>query len=172
MSLAHLNIGANIGHRADAISRAVARISQLVGRVTAVSPVFESAPWGFESANSFLNAGVNVQTELEPEAILDAIKLIEQEIAPGSSHRTATGGYADREIDIDLICVDNLTVSTDRLQLPHPRMHMREFVLLPMARLLPQWHHPASGLTPDEMIAARGNKETPACVMQMNGIAF
>lgn len=172
MSLAHLNIGANIGHRADAISRAVACISQRIGTVTAISAAVESDSWGFESPNPFLNTGVNVETSLTPEQMLNAIQQIEQEIAPGGRHRTPGGSYADREIDIDIICVDDLTVDTPRLQIPHPRMHLREFVLRPLAELLPHWVHPTTGLTAREMIAACGNKGAGPCVMNLKRSAF
>lgn len=108
--------------------------------------------------------GVNVQTDLEPEEVMLRLLQIEQEIAPGQSHRTAVGTYADRIIDLDLICAGQTVVNSPVLQLPHPRLHLREFVLLPLAEIWPDWEHPQLGFNAEKMIERLGNKRPAACV--------
>ncbi|MDE6378068.1 MAG: 2-amino-4-hydroxy-6-hydroxymethyldihydropteridine diphosphokinase, partial [Duncaniella sp.] len=68
-------------------------------------------------------------------------------------HRDRDGGYIDRRIDIDIIAIDSIVLSTPRLTLPHPRMHLREFVLVPLAQLAPGWVHPVTGLNASAMLA-------------------
>ncbi len=149
--ISHINIGSNQGDRAANIARAVDLLSRL-GRVLGVSAAVSSAPWGYESDAEFLNLGVNLATELSPESLLAGLKEIEKEISPVGEHRDASGAYQDREIDLDLIAYGEMTLETEKLTLPHPRMHLREFVLAPMAELLPEWRHPLSGLSCQEML--------------------
>ena len=78
-------------------------------------------------------------------------------------HRNADGSYRDREIDIDIIAVDDVVYSSERLVLPHPRMRGRYFVLRPMVSLLPGWRHPATGLAVEDMLSECGDTENHAC---------
>lgn len=140
--IAHINIGSNLGHRADQIARAVFLLAQRVGTVRRVSAPVESPSWGYESPNTFLNVGVNVETDLAPDEIVGRLQAIEREIDPACRHRNARGGYVDRKIDIDLICIGDMVTDTAVATVPHPRMHEREFVLRPMLEILPDWEHP------------------------------
>lgn len=151
----HLNLGSNLGGREDILGRAVALIKDaLPGRVTC-SRLIESEPWGFESENTFLNLGVMVEIDgdmaFEPMELLGIFQDIQRALDP-SPHRDAEGGYIDRAIDIDIIAVDDIVIDGPELTLPHPRMHMRRFVLEPMAELAPSWRHPLLHLTPGEML--------------------
>ena len=152
MAIAHINIGSNLGNRAENLARAIAEIALLSTDTPIVSKTIESEPWGFESANRFLNIGVNITTQLTPDALLHRLQQIEKQISD-TSHRTPSGQYADRIIDIDLICVDNIVCNTPNLTLPHPRLSMRRFVLLPLLELLPEWQHPLLHLTPARMLS-------------------
>lgn len=131
MPIAHLNIGSNRGDRHGNISRAVSLINMRAGRVTAVSDPVESEPWGYESTNTFINIGINIDTALAPLDLLDTLQAIEQEISP-SPHRNPDGTYRDRAIDIDIILYQGVELSTPRLTIPHPLMHRRPFVLIPL----------------------------------------
>ncbi|MDE7387813.1 MAG: 2-amino-4-hydroxy-6-hydroxymethyldihydropteridine diphosphokinase [Muribaculaceae bacterium] len=157
MEIAHFNIGSNLGHRLANISKAVALLSARLGQPLAVSAPVESAPWGFDSPNGFLNVGVSFATDATPAALLVAALAVEREIAPGGSHRTASGVYADRVIDVDLICVGDVVSDSDPI-LPHPRMHLRGFVLRPLAEMHPSWIHPRLGLTSGQLLALIDNK--------------
>lgn len=115
------------------------------------SPVFTEA-WGYDSENEFLNVGVNLETDLEAGELLGALKRIERLIAPDGSHRTASGAYADREVDLDLIAYGEERIDSPELTVPHPRMERRFFVLKPMAEIMPRWQHPETGKTPSELL--------------------
>lgn len=136
----HLNIGSNQGDRDALIGRAVALIvNAFVGARVTVSRTFESEPWGYESPNPFLNCGVMVEwtADVTPEGVLDIVQAIEREVGGGAPHRHADGSYADRPIDIDIIDIDGIGLSTPRLTLPHPRAALRPFVMTPLAELDP-----------------------------------
>ena len=151
MAIAYINIGSNRGDRRALIERAVVMIESALGATACRAPLYQSPPWGYESANPFLNLGITVASMQEPVQLLGTLRAIERDIS-AASHRAADGSYIDREIDIDLISLDDITVDTPTLTLPHPRMHLRPFVLVPMAVLLPAWRHPATGLTPCAML--------------------
>lgn len=150
MPSAYINIGSNRGDRMALISRAVALIAESFPDIT-VSDTVESEPWGFESSSPFLNVGARFSCHLPPEELLEKLLEIEKSISP-LSHRNADGSYRDRLIDIDLIAVDDIVVETPRLTLPHPRMHLRPFVLIPMAELAPGWVHPKLHLTARQLL--------------------
>ena len=157
MSKIHINIGSNIGDRAALIECAVAALSESLDPdnrcVIRLAPLIESAPWGYESTNSFLNLGLMIETpgDETPESILKTLQTVERRISD-TPHRNTDGSYADRPIDIDLIAVDDKIIDTPSLQLPHPRMHMRDFVLKPIADLDPYWLHPLTGKTAKQML--------------------
>ncbi len=164
--IAHINIGSNQGNRTANIARAVDLLDN-VGEVKAVSAPVLSAPWGYDSEEEFMNVGVNLDTELSPTQLLARLKYIEREIAPAGAHRDASGGYQDREIDLDLISYGDLTVETTELTVPHPRMLLRQFVLEPMAELMPEWRHPRSGLSCKEML-----QKLPPCAINLPAAAL
>ena len=150
MSYVLVNIGSNLGDRRLNLSRAMRKIGEEFGDFE-ISHVVESAPWGFDSTHSFLNLGMSFETDLSPLDLLHKLQEIERSIG-GGSHRTPDGGYADREIDIDIIAIVQEIIDLPELQVPHPHMAERLFVLEPMDELAPGWRHPVTGLTPIEMI--------------------
>lgn len=150
--IAHINIGSNLGHRAELIARAVSMLDPAVGRVMAVSRPVESEPDGFESPNTFVNVGVNVETALGAEEIIGRLRQIELAIDAHGSHRNERGEYCDRKIDLDLICLDSIVSNSPTATLPHPRMAARRFVLEPMAEILPDWIHPTLKKKPGELL--------------------
>lgn len=156
---AHINIGSNIGHRAEQISRAVSLLQERLGAVTQRSTPFVSQAWGYDSAAAYTNVGVNVETGLDAASIVDVLKAIEQTIAPGESHRDAVGGYTDRHIDLDLISLDDAVIDVPGATVPHQRMHEREFVLRPMAEILPGWRHPRLGVSVEKLLEELHNKK-------------
>ena len=144
-----LNIGSNLGDRRRNLSRAVAAIEKEFGYFE-LSHTVESAPWGYDSPNAFLNVGMMIISELKPEEILRKLQSIERELNP-APHRNPDGSYADRLVDIDIIAIDDMVIDTPTLQVPHPRMAERPFVLEPLEELAPAWRHPILGLTAGEM---------------------
>ena len=117
------------------LRRAIALIGERVGKVQRVSSFIETEPWGFQSEHPFLNAACLVLTTLSPLECLDATQQIEREL--GRRTKSSGGIYHDRPIDIDLLMYDDLQLSTPRLTLPHPHMHERDFVMIPLREILP-----------------------------------
>ena len=161
MSRIHINIGSNKGDRAALIERAVALIASRIDPAgnadIRLAPIIESAPWGYDSPHPYLNLGLMIDMpddvmQTTPEGLLDELLKIEHEIS-AAPHRDASGGYCDRQIDIDLIAVGDTVTDTARLTLPHPRMSLRPFVLEPVACLDTAWRHPLTGKTAAEMLA-------------------
>lgn len=128
----YLSLGSNLGNKKKNLEDALSLISDLVGHVCRVSSFIETEPWGFDSKNTFLNAACLVETALTPEQCLNITQEIERKLG-----RTAKSGdsYEDRPIDIDLLSYDNLNIDTPELTLPHPRMHEREFVMIPLQEI-------------------------------------
>ena len=136
--LVHLNIGSNQGDRRALIERAVALIVDILQPAEwRVSSPVETPPWGFSSPFPFMNIGMDLQLpQMAPEALLDALQAIERSIS-SMPHRNADGSYRDRPIDIDLIDAGGLRVCDAELTLPHPRAHLRPFVIGPLRELDP-----------------------------------
>lgn len=136
----YLSLGTNLGNKEENLQAAIQRIEKQIGRISSQSAFYATEPWGFQSANSFLNAVVEVRTGLSPLALLDATQQIERDL--GRKQKTSNGRYADRLIDIDLLFYDRLVMRHERLQLPHPLLHLRQFVLEPLAAIAPDLEHP------------------------------
>ncbi len=136
----HINIGSNQGDSRALIGQAVALIASRwpSASIATAGPV-ESEPWGYDSPHRFLNLAVMLHnaTAEPPEAVLDALLAIERAVGRGAPHRTPEGLYCDRPIDIDIIDIDGMRLSTPRLTLPHPRAALRPFVIEPLRSLDP-----------------------------------
>jgi 2-amino-4-hydroxy-6-hydroxymethyldihydropteridine diphosphokinase len=159
-----LSIGTNIGDRERNIENAVKALGE-IGKVTAISPIYTSEPWGFESENGFYNIALTMESELLPLDLLQETQRIEKEL--GRTAKTTTE-YADRVIDIDIIDYDNQIIKISQqstlnslLTLPHPLMHLRNFVLYPLADIAPEWVHPILKLTTLELKAKSEDKSIP-----------
>lgn len=135
MHSAYLSLGTNLGDKQRNLLSAIARIEAEVGVVVRQSAFHATAPWGFESANTFLNAAVCVETALTPDALLAATQRIEREM--GRTEKSRGGVYHDRIIDIDILLYDRLHLSTPTLTIPHPLMRERDFVMTPLQEILP-----------------------------------
>ncbi len=142
-----LSIGTNIGDRERNIENAVEALGE-IGKVTAVSPIYMSEPWGFESENGFYNIALAMESELLPLDLLQETQRIEHEL--GRTAKTTTA-YADRVIDIDIIAYNDTIIDTPTLTIPHKLMHLRNFVLYPIADIAPNWVHPTLHRTAQEL---------------------
>ena len=132
----YLGLGSNLGRRRAIIRRAVTLIGQRVGVVVRQSSLIETEPWGFESEHRFLNGVICCVTPLTPRQLLEATQQIEREL--GRNKKTsATRNYTDRPIDIDILLYDDLTVDEPDLQIPHPLMQQRDFVMNPLHEIFP-----------------------------------
>ena len=119
---------------------AVSLIRERIGKVVSQSSFYETAPWGFESENSFLNAVICVETLYTP---LETLRLTQKiELDMGRTRKSSGGVYHDRIIDIDLLLYDDLTLHTPELTLPHPLMTQRDFVMRPLVEIAGEVIHP------------------------------
>ena len=143
MATVYLGLGTNIGNKKENLTRAIETLSLALGHYTALSSFIETAPWGFESDNTFLNCAVAFETVLLPEELLGTTERIEREL--GRTVKSTGGTYHDRVIDIDILLYGNETIDTPRLTIPHPLMHLRDFVLEPLAEIAPEVVHPTTG---------------------------
>lgn len=139
----YLGLGTNLGDKEQNLRIAVRLIEERIGEVISLSAFYATAPWGFASANSFLNAAAAVDTSLSPLEVLSVTQGIEREM--GRTHKSVDGVYSDRVIDIDLLLCDDLVLDTPLLKLPHPLMHERRFVMEPLVEIAPDVVHPVLG---------------------------
>ena len=160
-----LLLGGNRGDVKQTLQQAQKLINERVGAVMRCSNRYETEPWGFEDATPFFNQALEVSTDLAPLEVLDTIQQIEEELgrnrAAEQIERAASGArYVSRPIDIDLIFYGSECIDHERLQVPHPLMAEREFVLAPLNEIMRQFRHPKSGLTVGEMLTALRNEHT------------
>ena len=141
----YLGLGTNLGDREAYLHRAIELIGKRVGMVVRQSSFIETEPWGFESPNKFLNAVILCETERTPREVLQLTQKIERDMgrkkpiggqSPSATHRTdgtvPRRRYKDRLIDIDILLYDDITVDEPDLIIPHPLMHERDFVMIPL----------------------------------------
>lgn len=136
--ITYLSLGSNLGNKLNNIQNAVFELQKKVGDIVAISNVYQSPAWGFES-NDFLNICITVKTELSPHKLLKVVLEIESELG---RERNEEEGYKPRTIDIDILYYDTEVIETKDLTLPHPNLHKRMFVLKPLADIAPQFYHP------------------------------
>jgi 2-amino-4-hydroxy-6-hydroxymethyldihydropteridine diphosphokinase len=145
--IAYLALGSNIGDRLQNLRTATAALPPQV-IVRRASTIYETAPWGVLDQPDFLNQALEVETQLAPDELLAHLKEIEAILG-----REQTIRYGPRRIDLDILFYDDLVLDKAGLQVPHPRLHERTFVLVPLADLAPDLRHPQTGQTVQEMLA-------------------
>jgi 2-amino-4-hydroxy-6-hydroxymethyldihydropteridine diphosphokinase len=142
-----LALGSNLGDRMGALRAAIEGLAPYVN-ITAISPVYETAPAYVTDQPAFLNAALVGETRLEPLVLLRAVKDLENDLG-----RQPTFHYGPRAIDIDIIFYGDETLALPELNIPHGRLAEREFVLRPLNDIAPDWKHPATGLSVAQMLA-------------------
>ena len=151
---AYLSLGSNLGNKAENINSAIELLSERAGKVLKVSSNYETEPDGFVSENSFVNIALSLDTPLDALALLEVCEQIEKEL--GRTSKSVNLNYSDRVIDIDILYFNNMQLATDRLTLPHPRMHKRAFVLAPLSEIAPKFRHPILGMNTLRMLSQLG----------------
>lgn len=144
-----LGLGSNIGDRGENLNHAINEIEERIGEVIATSAFYVTEPVGFASDNNFLNAVCEVKTKFRPMELLQKTQEIEREM--GRIEKSANKIYADRIIDIDLLLFDDKIYSNEKLTLPHPHLHERAFVLLPLAEIAGTYIHPVLHKSIDQL---------------------
>ena len=143
MPTVYLGLGSNLGHKRYNVKRAIQKIEELIGTVECQSALYVSHPWGYDSKNMFVNAVVRCSTQLSPRELLAATQQIEQQLGKtvrsqkGDDGRLLQGHtYHDRRIDIDILLYDDLHIDEPDLKIPHPLMHERDFVMIPLNEVM------------------------------------
>ena len=134
----YLSLGSNLGQREENLRKAIRLIHERVGEVVRQSSFIETEPWGFESDHPFMNAAVLCLTEKPPREVLCLTQQIERDLGKSKEHATQRGEsskFHDRPIDIDILLYDDLTVDEPDLQIPHPLMYERDFVMIPLKEI-------------------------------------
>ncbi len=140
MSFVYLLTGSNLGNRKVNLGKAKSMINARIGNILSLSAVYETEPWGFtEETNSFYNQAMKVSTLLSPIELLDELLNIEKEMG----RERKIHKYEPREIDIDILFYNDQLIETERLIIPHPKMHLRRFTLAILQEIAPDFIHPA-----------------------------
>lgn len=142
----YFSIGTNLGDRFANLQRAL-NLLQAHMNITAISPVFATEPWGETDQPQFLNMCAAAVTDMRPHEVLETVKAIESEMG-----RAPTRHWGPRLIDIDLIFFNHEIVREPDLTVPHPLLAERAFVLAPLANIIPDFVHPETGKTVQEML--------------------
>jgi len=143
-----LGIGTNLGKREQNLDEAIKRVEENIGPVLKYSSIYETEPWGFEAQEEFLNMVAEIQTDLIPEILLERILNIETLMGRVRSNER----YSSRLIDIDILLYENIMVDKLNLHIPHPQMHNRRFVLVPLCEIAPGMIHPVLKKTMAELL--------------------
>jgi 2-amino-4-hydroxy-6-hydroxymethyldihydropteridine diphosphokinase len=145
----YLSLGSNLGRRATNLTRARRLLARSGVDVVQASSVYETEPVDLPDQPWFLNQVLRVQADLDPPALLRLVKTIETEMG-----RVPALPKGPRLIDIDILLADDAVIEAPDLVIPHPRLHLRNFVLVPLGEIAPDIRHPVLGLTIKEMSQA------------------
>ncbi len=141
MNKVFLGIGTNLGDREDNLRMALKSIEEHIGKLISSSSVYETAPWGFDAMDDFLNMVVTVGTEHSPAEVMKKIVMIESSLGRERSQDR----YSSRIIDIDILFYNDLVLNENGLKIPHRLIHERKFVLVPLCEIAPDFTHPVLG---------------------------
>ena len=146
----YLSLGSNLGDRIKNLGYAIDKINGFA-EVISTSHLYESEPWKMNSAHAFINQCIGVMTHMNPESFLTQIKAIEKEL--GRKRNPNADEYQDRVLDIDILYFVAMIVDTDQLQIPHPQIQNRLFVLQPMNEIASEYLHPILNKTQSELLS-------------------
>ncbi len=160
--VAFLSIGSNVGDKKKNLDTAVALLDRYENiSVLAVSPYYKTEPQNFKDQDWFVNAAVKIKTDLEPLALLDVLKNLEIDLdKDGKPFR-----FGPRIIDLDIIYYDTIELTSSRLEIPHPRMHERCFVLVPLCDIGPKTYHPVLKTTSDDLLNKIEEQQTQKVIL-------
>lgn len=148
MAVVYLSMGANRGKRMYNLLRAMVITGRNAGRITGMSSVYQTSPWGYDSQHRYLNLVVEAETILSPHDLIRELLATEARMG----RKRAGSGYEDRKIDIDILSYDNVVIEEESLVIPHPRLHLRRFILVPLLEVSPAFVHPVFGKSVSELL--------------------
>jgi 2-amino-4-hydroxy-6-hydroxymethyldihydropteridine diphosphokinase len=145
-ALVYLGIGSNLGQREENCLKAIELLGKKGIIIIKRSSLYRTEPWGVREQPDFINMVVEAETELSPDDLLRVIKEIEREMG-----RVETFRWGPRIIDIDILLYNDMVYEGPELRIPHPLMHEREFVLIPLCEIAPEKIHPVLKRTMNEL---------------------
>ncbi len=137
MAIAYIGIGSNIGDRQANCKNSIKKMREVGIVIKNESSMYETEPWGVKDQPKFINMVVEAETELSPQELLDTLKKIEKEMG-----RKDTIKWGPRIIDLDILFYNNIVLDMKELKIPHPLLHKREFVLMPLSEIAGDKIHP------------------------------
>jgi deoxyguanosine kinase len=144
-----LSLGTNLGNKQDNLLKAIKEIREGIGHVAKLSGIYETAAWGFECKDNFLNQVILVETDLSPFQLIDSCLVIENKMG---RERKNSANYESRIIDIDILFFGEEIVKGASLQIPHSMLHQRRFILEPLNEIAPELIHPILGKSISELL--------------------
>ena len=150
----YLGIGGNIENRYNYILETQKHIEERIGEIIALSPIYETPPWGFKAETNFLNRVAKAETTLNVNELLIEINEIEKNL----NRQRSKDGYISRTADIDILFYGSEIINTPNIEIPHPRLHKRNFVLLPLNDIASDFIHPVLKKTIYQLIAECNDK--------------
>ena len=168
----YLGLGSNLGCRQENLSNCIRNLAVQDGTVAPKeafkpgdlillrsSSIYETEPWGFTGQGPYLNCALEISTAIPPQRLLDGIKQLETELGrpPRQEHEER---YGPRLIDIDILFYGQETINLPDLQIPHPKLHQRAFVLVPLSEIAPDMVHPVLGLSVHHLSARVDGKDS------------
>jgi 2-amino-4-hydroxy-6-hydroxymethyldihydropteridine diphosphokinase len=147
-NIAFLGLGTNLGDRIGNLNYAISSINKL-GTIKRLSTIVESPAWGYDDPKPYLNMALEFHTRFNPSSLMQALLTIELE---GGRERRDENSYEARTIDLDILFFNNQIIDLPGLQVPHPRLHLRRFVLKPLVEIAPHFVHPLLGETLEDLL--------------------
>jgi len=154
MNVAFLCLGGNIGNRIETLNSAKKAISALSGKIVKQSKIYETAAWGSNSKNNYLNQVIELHTKLSAQKLLAALLTIEKDLG----RKRGSTKNIDRTIDIDILFFNSELISSKDLEVPHPRLHQRNFVLKPLNDIASDFKHPVLNKTISNLFKSSKDK--------------
>ena len=150
MTRSYILFGSNQGDKEALLEQACTLINDRCGLLVERSSAYTTEPWGFEAEEWFLNELLVVETEMEPDELMDALLGIEKEL--GRVRDPKKKGYTSRTVDLDILYYGDRVINTEKVTVPHPRLHLREFALLPLCEIIPDFLHPVFNLSQTQLL--------------------
>lgn len=147
-TIAYLSLGSNMGDRLGYLQQAYDAIAALCGPILHRSSFYQTPPWGLQDQPDFINSAIGISTRLRPDELLHAIRQIETQLG-----RQRHIKWGPRTIDIDILFYGDKIVHTADLDIPHPFLHQRRFVLAPLAEIAPDFIHPELKLSVEQLLS-------------------
>lgn len=154
LQIVYLLLGSNLGNKKEILDKAIELLVEKVGIIVLQSKDYETKPWGVTDQPDFLNLAVSIHTHLKPLEILDQTQSIENQLG-----RVRKEKWGARLIDVDIMFYGNEIIDETNLNIPHPLMQERDFALIPLAEIAPDFVHPVLGKTISELVYLNGLME-------------